>query len=223
MFKKVLIAEDHESANISVQKTLADLNIPFHPANFVYYCDDALNRIQKALREHEPYELLISDLSFDDDYTPQKIVRGTELIKAARAIQPDLKVLIFSIENRAKIVHSLFKNLDIDAYVPKARQDAKDLKIAIETLSKGKKYVSPNLKRTTADESYHDFSILDKGIIKALIEGKLQKEIPQHLEHLKIRPSGLSSVEKRLKLMKENLDFSTNEQLIAYCIETGVV
>ncbi|MCY1522903.1 hypothetical protein D9M68_577820 [compost metagenome] len=182
-----------------------------------------MNRIQKALKENSPYELLISDLSFDDDHTPQKIVRGTELIKAVRAIQPDLKVLIFSIENRAKVVHSLFKNLDIHAYVPKARQDAKDLKIAIETLSKGKKYVSPNLKRTSGDQSYHDFSTLDKSIIAALISGKLQKEIPKYLEQLNIRPSGLSSVEKRLKLMRENLDFSTNEQLIAYCIETGIV
>jgi two-component system capsular synthesis response regulator RcsB len=55
MFKKVLIAEDHESASISVQKTLADLNVAHDIKNNVYYCDDALNRIKKALRDQEPY------------------------------------------------------------------------------------------------------------------------------------------------------------------------
>ena len=100
MFKKVLIAEDHESVSISVQKTLLDLNIPHDIKNNVYYCDDALNRIRKALREQQPYDLLITDLSFDEDLS-QQISSGAELIKAARLIQPDLKVLIFSIENRA--------------------------------------------------------------------------------------------------------------------------
>jgi hypothetical protein len=49
MFKKILIAEDHESSSISVQKTLEDLNIS--NADYVYYCDDALAKIQKSIRE----------------------------------------------------------------------------------------------------------------------------------------------------------------------------
>jgi two-component system capsular synthesis response regulator RcsB len=47
MINKVLIAEDHESANFSVQKTLEDLGVsdPDH----VFYCDDALLKIQKGV------------------------------------------------------------------------------------------------------------------------------------------------------------------------------
>ena len=46
MITKVLIAEDQESANIAVQKTLEELNI----TNFeqVFYCDEALDRITRA-------------------------------------------------------------------------------------------------------------------------------------------------------------------------------
>ncbi len=126
MFQKVLIAEDHESANISVQKTLSDLEVVHDNRNYVFYCDDALMRIQKALRENQPYELLITDLSFEEDVPGQKITTGQELIKIVKQIQPDLKILVFSIENRASVANSLMKELDIDAYVPKARRDAQE-------------------------------------------------------------------------------------------------
>ena len=139
MFKKVLIAEDQESANISVRKTLADLGVII--ADYVYYCDDAINRIKKAITEGAPYELLITDLSFDEDM-PQQITGGVALIKAARLIQPDLKILVFSIENRKAIAQSLVKDLDIDAFVPKARHDAKDLKLAIDAIEKNKATVN---------------------------------------------------------------------------------
>ena len=55
MIQKVLIAEDHESANISVQKTLEALQI-FQP-DYVYHCDDAALKIKKALQAGDPYHL----------------------------------------------------------------------------------------------------------------------------------------------------------------------
>ena len=94
MIKKVLIAEDQESANISVQKTLEQLGII--EIDYVFYCDDALLRITRAARAGNSYDLLITDLSFEEDDQKQNIPTGTELILAARAVQPDLKVLVFS-------------------------------------------------------------------------------------------------------------------------------
>jgi len=57
MFKRVLIAEDHESANISVQKTLADLGIT--NTQYTFYCDEAFIQIKKSLQDEQPYDLLI--------------------------------------------------------------------------------------------------------------------------------------------------------------------
>ncbi|RYD80507.1 MAG: response regulator transcription factor [Sphingobacteriales bacterium] len=222
MFKKVLIAEDHESVSISVQKTLSDLNIIHDHSNYVYYCDDALGRLKKALREGEPYELLITDLSFDND-RPQEINTGVELIKAAKIIQPDLRVLIFSIENRFAIANSLMEDLDIDAFVPKARRDANDLKIAIETIAKNKKYLSPNLKQSITDTAPFELKPFDKTIISLLAGGMPQKDIPIYLQKNNITPSGLSSIEKRLSTIKTILNISNNEQLIAYCKDRSFI
>lgn len=222
MFKKILIAEDQESISISVQKSLSDLNIIHDHSNYVYYCDDALGRIKKALREEKPYELLITDLSFDND-RPQEIEGGVELIKVVKLIQPDLKILIFSSENRAYVAKALMADLGTDAFVPKGRGDAKDLKIAIETIYKNRKYLSQNLKQVLKEETPFEFSAFDKTIISLLTKGTPQKDIPFYLQKNNIKPAGLSSVEKRLNTIKTVLNISNNEQLIAYCKDRQII
>src|ERR1700722_7619073 len=129
MLKKVLIAEDHESSNISVQKTLAEMGIA--DPDYVYYCDAALVRVQKAKEGREPYDLLITDLYFDADHRPQKIEGGALLINAAREVQPELRVLVFSAEGKVSVIDALYTVGNIDGYVRKGRNDAKELKVAI--------------------------------------------------------------------------------------------
>jgi len=221
MFKKVLIAEDHESANISLQKTLTDLGI-IH-ADHVFYCDHALTWIRKALKNDDPYDLLITDLSFEDDHNQQKIIGGTELIKAVKSEQPNIKIIVFSAENKPAIIDALFKELAINAYVRKARNDAKDLKTAIDSVYKGNKYISIDLKQRIKEKNSHEFTAYDITIISSLSKGMLQKEIPLYLQQNNIKPSGLSSIEKRFNLMKEVLGFSNNEQLIVYCKDMGII
>ncbi|TDG37547.1 response regulator transcription factor [Pedobacter changchengzhani] len=222
MFKKVLIVEDHESVSISVQKSLTDLGIPYDSRDYVYYCDDAIKRIEKAIAENEPYELLITDLSFEED-TPQLLKTGVDLIKAVKEIQPKMKTLVFSIENRAHVAQLLLKELDIDAFIPKARHDAKDLKLAIEALANGKKYFSNNLKQTVKDETPFKFTDYDTVLLKLLANGTAQKDIPIYFKKHNVVPAGLSSIEKRLSQIKTTLNLSSNEHLIAYVKDRKVI
>jgi len=221
MFKKVLIAEDHETTSISVRKTLEDLGIV--QADYTYYCDDALMHIKKNLLSEQPYDLLITDLSFEEDHRKQNLVGGMELIAAVKAVQPNLKVLVFSAENKAAVIDTLFKDLSINAYVRKARHDAKELKKAMEAIAKNQTFISENLKQVVKQKNAYEFSSYDITIISLLSQGTLQKEIPAYLQKNNIKPAGLSSVEKRLNLMKEVLDFSKNEQLVAYCKDFGII
>lgn len=221
MFKRVLIAEDHESASISVRKTLEDLGIA--SAEYTFYCDDALMHIKKNVHADQPYDLLITDLSFEEDHRPQKLTSGMELVSAVKLIQPGLKILVFSAENKAAVVDTLIKELGVNGYVRKARHDAKDLKLAIQAIYKDKIYLSEDLKQTIKQKNAYEFTDFDITIISLLSRGMLQKEIPAYLQENNIRPSGLSSIEKRLNLMKEVLDFSKNEQLVAYCKDFGII
>lgn len=221
MFKKVLIAEDHEVANISVQRTLDDLGV--EEAKYVYYCDDALVWISKALQDNDAYDLLITDLSFEEDHHKQRITSGIDLIQAVKVIQPTIKILVFSGENRPAIIDKLFNKYGIDAYVRKARRDAQHLNDALHALSKGKTYTSPDIKIGLKEHNTFEFSAIDIQIVKFLSQGIKQKEIPDYLKQKNIKPSGLSSIEKRLNTMREVLAFTKNEQLVAYCKDKGFI
>jgi two-component system capsular synthesis response regulator RcsB len=221
MFKRVLIAEDQEMTSISVRKTLEDLGIT--QAEYTYYCDDAYLQIKKNVDSDQPFDLLITDLSFEEDHRKQLLTGGVELISAVKIIQPGIKVLVFSAENKAAVIDVLFKELGINAYVRKARNDAKDLKLGIEAISKNKTYLSAHLKPMVKQKNAYEFSDFDITIISLLSLGTLQKDIPIYLQQNNIRPSGLSSVEKRLNLMKEVLEFTKNEQLVAYCKDFGII
>ncbi len=109
-----------------MQRTLEDLNIT--NADYVYYCDDAVAKIQKSIRETNLYDLLITDLSFEEDHHEQKIKDGKTLIKAAKELQPSLKTIVFSAEHKSGIINSLFTEYGINGFVRKARNDSKDLK-----------------------------------------------------------------------------------------------
>lgn len=221
MFKKILIAEDQEMANISVQKNLHELGVL--DAKYVYYCDDALNRIKKALQDGEPYDLLITDLVFEDDNMPQQITHGTELARAVKQLQPDLKIIVLSAEARSRIIDELFKSETIDGYVRKARRDAQHLKEALQVVYNNGIYYSPEVRGSLREKHSHEFTTFDIYIISLLAEGVPQKNIPSYLLDKNIKPSGLSSVEKRLGLIRTVLGFSKNEQLVAYCKDVGII
>jgi len=117
----------------------------------------------------------------------------------------------------------LFKTLAIDGYVRKARRDAQHMKEAIQSVYRGTRYIAPDVKQRIREKNSYEFTQFDITVISLLAQGVLQKDIPHHLQQQHIKPSGLSSVEKRLNLMKEVLEFSKNEQLIAYCKDIGVI
>jgi len=221
MIDKVIIAEDQESSNLSVQKTMEELRIT--QSDYVYYCDDALNKIQAARQKGRAYDLLITDLHFEADGTFQKIGGGLDLIRAVRKAQPEIPVLVFSAEGRASVINDLYKNYEIDAYVRKARHDVKELKLAFEALSKGEKYYPIALGPLLKKSNTYEFTEFDITIIRLLAQGYPQKEIPVYLKQKEIKPSSLSIIEKRLNRIREELGFSKNEQLVLFCKEAGVL
>ncbi len=221
MFEKVLIAEDHESSNISVRKALEDFGIA--NSDYAYYCDDALVRISNAVKDKAPYDLLITDLSFEEDHIPQNITNGTDLIRAVKDIQPRIKVLVFSAESKPVLIDQLFKELSIDAFVRKARRDVTELKLALEAIGKNRKYLSTGLRQSIKETNTYEFREYDIVLITLLSKGMLQKDIPDYLVQQQIKPFGLSSVEKRLNYIREALNFTKNEQLVAFCKDVGVI
>lgn len=221
MIDKVIIAEDQEFANLSVQKTMEDLQIRHF--DYAFYCDDALTKIQLAKQKGHPYDLLITDLNFEDDGISQKISSGFDLIRAVRAIQPDIMILILTAEGSPATINKLYKHYEVNAYVRKARHDAKELRSALDALSKGERYYPRALSQLVKQSNTYEFTEFDINIIKLLSQGYQQNEIPVYLRQHHIKPSSLSTIEKRLNQIREELGFSKNEQLVLFCREAGIL
>lgn len=221
MFQKVLVAEDYESASISVQKSLTDLNIT--DAGFVYYCDEALALLRKSLDQNKPFDLLITDLSFEEDFAKQDLKSGKELIIAARKMVPTLRVLVFSGEKRPLVLKELFEDLEIDGFVSKGRMDVKNLKTAITTIFENKKYISSENLHQLRKTDNIELSLVEFSIIKLLSEGIFQKDMTEILKEKSIKPNSLSSVEKTLNNLKETFAAKSTEHLVAICKDLGVL
>ena len=222
MFKKVLVAEDFDSISITVGKALEELSVSeIHHAK---YCDDAFLKIKRALRDQTPYDMLISDLSFKTDHRENKLTSGDELIAAIKKIQPDIKIIVFSIEDKSFRIKSLFNNLGINAFVTKGRNSIPELKKAIFGIFNDETTVlSSKLSYALREKSLIEIETYDIEILKLLSKGHILDEISSEFKTLGIIPNGSSSLEKRINRLKIYLKANNNVHLIAIAKDLGLV
>jgi DNA-binding NarL/FixJ family response regulator len=219
MFKKVLIAEDLDSISLTIIQTLADLSIA--DVHHAKYCDDAFLKIKKALYQNEPFDLLISDLSFKKDHRENKLNGGDELIEAVKRIQPNIKTIVFSIEDKSYKIKSLYDNLRINAYIIKGRNSIQELKKAIESISNNESYIIPD--ELTKHKSIIEIEAYDISLLGLLSKGFLINEITTEFKNLGIIPNGSSSIEKRINKLKIYFKANNNVHLIAIAKDIGLI
>ena len=220
MFKKILIAEDHEVRNLGVVNSLTELQV--ENFEFVSYCDEALQKIQNAAAEHQPYDLLITDLSFDKDQFRQDLKSGQELIQEVRARFPEMKIIVFSIEKKPKIIRDLFNNLTIDGFVSKGRNDGKELRNTIKKVSGGEKVIPQEILNVIRSTPF-SISENDEMLLNLLAKGFSQTEIETHFKQNNISPNSKSSIEKRLNELREIFNAKNNIEMIVICKDMGII
>ncbi|HQF47961.1 MAG TPA: response regulator [Flavobacterium alvei] len=222
MFQKVLVAEDLDSISIAVVQAIEDLGITeIHHAK---YCDDALLKIKKGLHDNSPYDLLISDLSFKLDHRDNQLGSGDELIEAVKKIQPHIKTIVFSIEDKSFRIKSLFENLEINAYISKGRNSIPELQKAIQRVyNTDEKIVSTELSYALRDKSLIEIETYDILLLKSLSKGLTVDEIGLDFKNSGIIPNGGSSLEKRISKLKIFFKANNNVHLIAIAKDLGLV
>ncbi|MFT6838779.1 MAG: DNA-binding NarL/FixJ family response regulator [Sediminicola sp.] len=212
MYNKVMVAEDIDSINIGVISLLQKLEV--NEMNHVAYCDEAFLKAKRALQNNEPYELLICDLSFKEDHRDEKITSGQELIAALKKEQPDLKVIVYSIEDHPQTVKSLWESGLISGYVCKDRKGLTELEEAIKEVFKNNSYLSPQLERIFTKKNLFTLGDFEIRLLTDLANGLTQDEIEQRFKTSGVIPSSKSSIEKRIKELKEEFQANTTIHLV---------
>ncbi|CAA9201438.1 response regulator transcription factor [Flavobacterium collinsii] len=222
MFTKVLVAEDLDGISIAVIQALEELEVPI--IDHVKYCDDGLIKIKKAIKDNEPYDLLITDLSFKQDHRKINLNGGEELIEAANEVQPKLKKIVFSIEDKSYRIKSLFFDLGINAYVSKGRNSIAELRKAIEgTFRNEERILSSDLSFSFNEKVLFEIESYDISILKLLAQGYILDNISNEFKASSITPNGTSSIEKRINKLKIYFKANNNVHLIAIAKDFGLI
>lgn len=221
MYKKVLIAEDIDSISITVVQTLNQLGITH--IDTVKYCDDAVLRIKRALADATPYDLFICDLSFEPDHRDIKIKTGEETIKVIKSLQYDLKIIVYSIEDKSFRLKSLLESGLISGFVHKSRNSIEQLKRAIDYIQVSQElYLSPDVAHILRDTTTKEIDAFDLQIIKHLALGTSQDEMEARFKELGITPSSKSTIEKRISKLKIYFKANNPTHLVAIAKDMGI-
>jgi two-component system, NarL family, captular synthesis response regulator RcsB len=218
MFKKILVAEDYSSYNYAVKNWIEELKIS--QVDQAFYCDDALLKIKKSFLDNEPYELLITDLSFSHDREFITLTTGEELIKEVNEEFPELKIIVFTIENRPFVISTFMEKYKIDAFVTKGRKDIEELKKAIEEVYKGKTNIYTPCK---TKKGLLEFTHNDMEFIKLLATGMNVAQVSEKFKKEKIRPNSISYLNKRLMFIRQQAEAKNTLHLFMLFSDWGLI
>lgn len=221
MFTKVLIAEDFGSITQMLQDLLTQLGT--QQVDFANYCDDAYLKIKSANKQGAPYNLLIADLSFKADHRAQTYDSGESLIKALYAEDPNLDIIVFSMEEKIQKVKMLVEKYGVKGYVCKGRNGVKELTQAIESLSNKRLFLSPQVAQALADKQNLEIEDYDIELMSQLAKGFSNKQISLHFEEKNIAPTSVSSIEKRLNRLRIQFKASNATHLVAIVKDLGLI
>jgi DNA-binding NarL/FixJ family response regulator len=222
MIQKILIAEDLDSISLAVQYVLKELQ--HNHFQHDKFCDGALLKIRKAIADQEPFDLLISDLSFKDDGRKSNLSSGEELIAAVKAIQPSIKVIVYSVEEKEYRIKSLFEKLQVDAFVVKGRESLYQLKTAIKTIEhENKRYISPEVQHVLQNKTGTQIDDLDINLMKHLSYGITQEEMEGVFKEKGIKPNSKSTIEKRISRLKIMFKANNPVHLVAIAKDMGII
>lgn len=222
MFTKVLIAEDFDGFNTGISTKLKELG--FTTIDQVQYCDDAYLKIRRAIQDNKPYDLLITDLSFVEDYREQQYKSGEALIQALREKNITIPIIVYSIEDRIEKVRILL-SYNINGYVCKSRSSLQELSEAIQHIYNHKEepYVSTKVAYAKKKSENTDITPYDIQLIELLSKGYSQRDVSTHFLENNISPSSVSSIEKRINKLKDLFRANNLAHLTALAKDQGFI
>ncbi len=207
---RVLIADDHAVVRSGLKQILSetrDLVVAGEAANGYEVLD--------STRKNQ-WDVVVLDISM-----PGR--NGLEVLKDLKRIRPDLPVLVLSIHAEDQYALRVLR-AGASGYMTKETAPDELVK-AIRKVSKGGKYVSPNLAeqlafdlaRSLAKPLYKTLSDREYEVMCSIASGKTISEIGKDLM---LSPKTISTYRGRIL---EKMKLKTNANLTYYAIKNGLV
>lgn len=210
--QKIIIAEDFDTSNEGIVSKLNQLGNP--EIHTFQTCDQTYLKIQRALQDGNPFDLLISDISFLNTNAQHQLKSGQELIKAAKALQPSIKTIAFSLLNKQHIIKELTEDIGVNAYVCKSMHGGKELVKAIQALDTEQTYLCPIAKAALEQRHVLELNDYETQLLQLLAHGYKQSGICDYFKAQNITPNSRRSIEDHLSKLRDHFNANTTTQLI---------
>ncbi len=222
MIKKVLIAEDIDSINTGIITIVNEkFNFVIEHANS---CDQAYLKFKKAIQDQNPYDLVISDMSFKTDgFLTPKLKNGAELIKALKEIKQSIKTIVYTIEDKPSFLNKLKEELGVNGVVLKGTKSLNELCHAIEQISNNTDYFSPEVLQLIKANSTVKIEAYDIILLDMLANGFTQQDISKRFKEEAIKPSSVSAIEKRIGDLKNAFKANNSIHLVSIAKDMCII
>ena len=215
---KILIADDHQILIDGIISSLKE--IEEYDISSTTNCDDAFAKLKQ-----EPFDILFTDLSFDNDTVSTKIDGGESLIKAIQKEEISVKIGVITGHSEINRIYNVIQNLKPSAYLLKTKCNATELNFAIQKMMSNDFYYTHEVHQ----KMIHRASIniqMDEVAIQILKELPSQSKI-NNLEGIIKKEDGtflkLRSIESKLANLRIDLNAINNTDLILKAKELGII
>jgi DNA-binding NarL/FixJ family response regulator len=208
---RVLLADDHTLVRAGVRKILEA-----HPG-FTVVGEVADGRAAIAALKEQPVDVLVLDLTMPG-------VDGFEVLRRARSVRPEIKVLVLTMHASAEYVARAVRE-GADGYLLKDSA-VQDLVAAIEAVMAGREYYSPPVQRELSDmvrgnsgtkRRTEPITDREREVLKLVAEGLSTKEIANRLD------ISTRTVETHRANLMRKLGLHSVARLTQYAIREGLI
>lgn len=223
MIKKILIAEDIDSISDGVKAWITEL-FPNADIRATKYCDEALLKVKRSIAEMAPFELIITDLNFKNDYHNNKIQDGEELVAEIRKILPGVKIIVYSIDDKPHKIQNLLLKQRVNAFIAKGRDSHAEFLKAIKLITTSDAtFISPDVLTAINTMEANDLDDEDIQILKLLAQGHTQASISALFKQSAMHTGSTSAIEKRLNRLKTSFKASNTLHLVVIAKDLGII
>lgn len=219
---RILVVDDHQlviQGILSSLKEVGDFDVVT-----TNNCDDAFQLI-KTHQNTNPFQLLFTDLSFDNSTKDTNLEGGEELIKAIKNNEFDIKIGVITGHTETNRVYNVISNLNPNAYLLKSKCDATEIGFAVQKMLANDYYYTHEIHQKIMRRNIIQIQMDDVAI-------QILKELPRHpkisnLEGIITKTDGsylkLRSIETKLGNLRIDLNAKNNTDLVLKAKELGII
>lgn len=219
---KILLVDDHQLILEGILSCLKSIdNLEIETTNS---CDAAFSKIKTALHKH-PFDIVFTDLSFDNTTENVILNGGEDLIKAIQEENITIKKGVITGHSETNRVFNVIHNLNPDAYILKGNCNTDELNFAIRKMLKGDVYYTHKIHQKLLKRALVAIQMDDVAI-------QILKELPKHakitnLEGCIKKTDGSlvkrRSIEAKLAKLRNDLQAHNNTDLVLKAKELGIL